>query len=126
MRFVFSKEGGICDNHVYLCFVPCEIFSYNFWQRLLFDMFSTLMSIDLKLKVKTEHFLTYGYNAGPPTAIPIYTVLLYCVIGYPAIDTTEPTAFAVCQGMQCTQRGHAHYMFRCVHETFVHNLAGRF
>ena len=25
-------------------------------------------------------FLTYGYNAGPPTAIPIYTVLPYCVI----------------------------------------------
>ena len=22
----------------------------------------------------------YGYNAGPPTAIPIYTVLPYCVI----------------------------------------------
>ena len=31
----------------------------------------------LKLKVKT---LMYGYNAGQPMAIPIYTVLPYCVI----------------------------------------------
>ena len=36
--------------------------------------------IELKLKVKTENFLVYGYNAGPPMAIPIYTVLPYCVI----------------------------------------------
>ena len=34
----------------------------------------------MKLKVKTENFLMYGYNAGPPMAIPIYTVLPYCVI----------------------------------------------
>ena len=44
-------------------------------------MFSTLMSLEdgliLKLKVKTEK---YGYNAGPPMAIPKHTVLLYCVI----------------------------------------------
>ena len=31
----------------------------------------------LKLKVKTN---MYGYNAGQPMAIPIYTVLPYCVI----------------------------------------------
>ena len=44
-------------------------------------MFSTSMSLEdrlkLKLKVKTG---MYGYNAGPPMAIPIYTVLPYCVI----------------------------------------------
>ena len=33
-----------------------------------------------KLKVKTENFLVYGYNVGTPMAIPIYTVLPYCVI----------------------------------------------
>ena len=27
----------------------------------------------------------YGYNAGPPMAIPIYTVLLYCVIPHDAM-----------------------------------------
>ena len=65
----------------YLYFVPCGIVSYNFFcMQLLFDMFSTLMSIELKLKVKTVNILMYGYNAGPPMAIPIYTVLLYCVI----------------------------------------------
>ena len=36
--------------------------------QLLFDMFSTLMSLELKLKVKTVNILMYGYNAGP---IPI-------------------------------------------------------
>ena len=50
--------------------------------HLLFDMFSTLMSFrsqnELKLKVKT--FLMCGYNAEQPIAIPIYTVLPYCVI----------------------------------------------
>ena len=49
--------------------------------QLLFDMFSTLTSLELKLNVvKTEKFLMYGYNAGPPMAIPIYTVLPYCAI----------------------------------------------
>ena len=34
----------------------------------------------LKLKLKVKTFLMYGYNARPPMAIPIYTVLPYCVI----------------------------------------------
>ena len=35
----------------------------------------------LKLKLKVKNiFPKYGYNAGPPMAIPIYTVLPYCVI----------------------------------------------
>ena len=33
--------------------------------------------IELKLKAK---IVMYGYNAEPPIAIPIYTVLPYCVI----------------------------------------------
>ena len=36
--------------------------------------------IELKLKVKTE-FPYVCYNAEQPIAIPIYTVLPYCVIG---------------------------------------------
>ena len=40
-------------------------------------MFSTLMSIELKLKVKTE---ISGYNTGQPIAAPKYTVLPYRVI----------------------------------------------
>ena len=39
-------------------------------------MFSTLMSLEDRLKAK----IVYGYNAEPPIAIPIYTVLPYCVI----------------------------------------------
>ena len=41
--------------------------------QLLFNMFSTFMSLEVKLKVKTENILTYGYNAGPLMAIPIIT-----------------------------------------------------
>ena len=52
--------------------------------QLYFDMFSTLMSLEdrlrLKLKVKINNM--YGYNAGLPMAIPIYTVLLYCVMTF--------------------------------------------
>ena len=31
----------------------------------------------------------YGYNAEPPIAIPIYTVLPYCVICVPIDDVTD-------------------------------------
>ena len=61
---------------------PHVTFSSNFWHEVtFFYMFYTLMSLKdrlrLKLKVKT---LMYGYNDEPPMAIPIYTVLPYCVI----------------------------------------------
>ena len=56
-----------------LYFIPGAIFSCI---QLLFYMFSTLMSLKdrlrLKLNVKTNCTM-YGYNAGPPTAIPIYS-----------------------------------------------------
>ena len=52
--------------------------------QLLFYMFSTLMSLEdrlrLKLKVKTNISFMYRYSAGPLMAIPIYTVLPYCAI----------------------------------------------
>ena len=30
--------------------------------------------IEIETESKNEYFLMYGYNAGPPMAIPIYTV----------------------------------------------------
>ena len=36
--------------------------------------------IEIETESKNNNFLMYGYNAGPPLAIPIYTVLPYCVI----------------------------------------------
>ena len=36
--------------------------------------------IEIETESKNKNFLMYGYNAGPPMAIPIYTVLPYCVI----------------------------------------------
>ena len=46
-------------------------------------MFFTLMSlkdIEIETESKNSNILMYGYNAGQPMAIPIYTVLPYCVI----------------------------------------------
>ena len=43
-----------------------------------------------QIEIETEtNFLMYGYNAGPPMAIPIYTVLLYCVINYTLLCITN-------------------------------------
>ena len=76
MRFVFSEEEdkNLRKSRLLFCTL-CDIFIR---MQLLFDMFSIVMSIELKLK--TENFLMYGYNAGPPMAILIYTVLPHCVI----------------------------------------------
>ena len=72
----WRRRWRICENHIYLYFTP-HVF---FCMQLFFYLLSTLMSfkvrLRLKLKVKT---LMCGYNAGPPMAIPIYTVLPYCV-----------------------------------------------
>ena len=87
---MFSKEEDEEEDEesvkimFYLYFVPCVIISYNFlhavtfWHVLHLDVIRS--QIELKLKVKTVNILMYGYNAGPPMAIPIYTVLPYCVI----------------------------------------------
>ena len=57
------------------------IFSSIFCMLLLFTLHLDVgrSQIELKLKVKSE-FVMYGYNAEPPIAIPMYTVLPYCVI----------------------------------------------
>ena len=54
MRFVFSKEEEEEDEEsvkimFYLYFVPCGIISYNFLHAVTFDMFSTLMSLGVRL-----------------------------------------------------------------------------
>ena len=36
--------------------------------------------IEIETESKNSNNLMYGYNAGQPMAIPIYTVLPYCVI----------------------------------------------
>ena len=46
--------------------------------RLLFDIFSILMSFELKLKVKGEYIRMYGYNAGPHMAIPLHNTTVLC------------------------------------------------
>ena len=43
--------------------------------------FLHVLHLDVLIEIETENEnLMYGYNAGPPMAIPIYTVLPYCVI----------------------------------------------
>ena len=57
MRFVFSKEEEEDEEEdeesvnimFYLHFVPCEIISLIFCMQLLFDIFSTLMSLEVRL-----------------------------------------------------------------------------
>ena len=55
---------------VFTCIFYLVIFSSNFLHAV-----TTFMSLKVRLKVKTENILMHGYNAGPPMAIPIYTVL---------------------------------------------------
>ena len=56
-------------------------FSSNFLHAATFLHVLHLDVLRGQIEIETEskNFLMYGYNAGPPTAIPIYTVLLYCV-----------------------------------------------
>ena len=71
---------------VFTCisYVPHVIFSSNFWHAVTFlhvlhlDILRRQIEIDTESKDK--NFLMFGYNAGPPMANPIYTVLPYCVI----------------------------------------------
>ena len=78
-----SEENPFtCKISLELCFFmkkKDEESPILFCMQLPFYMFSTLMSLEDRLRLK-KHFLMYGYNAGPPMAIPIHTVLPYCVI----------------------------------------------
>ena len=83
MRFAFSKEDEEEEEEeheqsVKIVFhTSCDIFIHFFAMQLPFHMFSTLMSLEDRLKVKIEISVCI---AEPPIAIPIYTVLPYCVI----------------------------------------------
>ena len=68
----------------YLYFIPGVIFSFYFLHTVTFlhvIHFDVLRrQIEIETESENRNFLMYGYNAGPPMAIPIYTVLPYCVI----------------------------------------------
>ena len=74
VSFVFSKQEAEDEEY----FLPHVIFFamqlYTFQHVFYHDVIRS--QIELKLKV---NFLMYGYNAGPPMAIYIYTVLPCCV-----------------------------------------------
>ena len=56
-------------------------FSSNFLHAVTFLHVLHLDVLRRQIEIETESkSLMYGYNAGPPMAIPIYTVLPYCVI----------------------------------------------
>ena len=59
-------------------------FSSNFLHALTFLHVLHLDVLKRQIENETEskhsNILMYGYNAGQPMAIPIYTVLTYCVI----------------------------------------------
>ena len=64
---------------MYLHFIPHTTFSSIFLHAVSFLYVLHFNVIRRQIEIETES-LMYGYNAGPPMAIPIYTVLLYCVI----------------------------------------------
>ena len=61
-------------------------FSSNFFHAVTFLHVLHLDVLKRQIEIETEsknsNILMYGYNAGQPMAIPIYTVLPYCVIKY--------------------------------------------
>ena len=73
------------ENHIYLYFIPHVIFSSNFLHAVTFLPVLHLDVLKRQSEIETEskdyNILMYGCNAGQPMAIPIYTVLPYCVIG---------------------------------------------
>ena len=86
-RFIGAMVSGFrffkkkMANLMFICISDHDIFIL-FCTLLLFHMFSTLMSMELKLKVKTEVSLCMAIVQNTTIAIRIYTVLQYCVILY--------------------------------------------
>ena len=71
------------ENHnISPYFIPRVIFSSNFLKQLLFlhVLHLDILGRQTEYETESENFLVYGYNAGTPMAIPIYTVLLCCVM----------------------------------------------
>ena len=64
MRFMFLEDEEEDENHVLSVFrTLCDNFIQFFCMQLLFDMFSTLMSLELKLKVKTAIMLDHPWQS---------------------------------------------------------------
>ena len=80
VSFVFSKQKAESFlPHVIFFGMQLYTFQHVFYHDVSQHVFyhDVIRSqIELKLKV---NFLMYGYNAGPPMAIYIYTVLPCCV-----------------------------------------------
>ena len=61
--------------------IPGVTFSSNFLHAVTFLHVLHLDVLKRQIEIETESNIPmYGYNAGQPMAIPIYTVLPYCVI----------------------------------------------
>ena len=80
VRFAFSKEEDEEEEEhgqsVKMCLVvfhTCDIFMHAV-------TFSHVLHLDVLRRQIESEIVMYGYNTEPPIAIPIYTVLPYCVI----------------------------------------------
>ena len=86
-----DESVKIIFSYLYIFHTPCDIFIFFACRYILFFMFSTLISLEDRLRLKLK--VKFGYNAGQPMAIPIYTVLLYCVmyiVGHLTLSGHEP------------------------------------
>ena len=91
--------------------------------QLLFYLFSTLMALEdrlrLKLKVKTEISLCMAIMLDhAPMAIPIYTVLPYCVIHSTTVLCDIPKLLCVHECIVCV---HIYTNFNNITEHLTHN-----
>ena len=61
------------------CDIFIPFFAYSYFLHVLhLDVLKR--QIEIETESEKRNLLMYGYNAGPPMAIPIYTELSYCVI----------------------------------------------
>ena len=71
------------EESVKITFIPVFIF-LQFLRAVTFLRVLHLDILRRQIEIETEsenrNFLMYGYNAGPPIEIPMYTVLPHCVI----------------------------------------------
>ena len=65
-----------------ISYIPRVIFLSNFFACSYFFLHVLRLDV-LRRQIEIETESENGYNAGPPMAIPIYTVLPYCVICKP-------------------------------------------
>ena len=66
------------------------------------DTFLHLLHLDLlrrhiEIETESKNFVMYGYIAEPPMAIPIYTVLPYCVISATLVVHGQQSVSSIAQ-----------------------------